>query len=180
MERWIALLRGVNVGGHNKLPMKQLQAALGAAGFSDVATYVQSGNIVFRYAGASAPALGTRIGDVIETQFGFRPGVKILRRAELAAAAEANPFPQAALADEGKQLHLFFLDGEPASGHAAALDALRTGGEGWALADGVLYLHTPEGFGRSKLAARAEAVLKTSATARNWRSVQALLELSTG
>jgi uncharacterized protein (DUF1697 family) len=178
VECWIALLRGVNVGGHNKLPMPALKTALGASGFADVATYIQSGNIVFRHAKSTAPALAAQIGDIIAAQFGFRPGIKLLRRAELASAAKANPFPQAAQDDEGRQLHLFFLDGPPASGHAAAFDALRSPTESWALAGGVLYLHTPDGFGHSKLAAQAEKKLKTGTTARNWRSIQALLELS--
>jgi uncharacterized protein (DUF1697 family) len=177
VQSWVALLRGVNVGGHNKLPMKALQEALGAAGFTGVATYIQSGNIIFRHAG-TAPALATQIADIIAAQFGFRPAVKLLRRTELAAAARANPFPAAALQDDGKQLHLFFLDGAPDAGHATALNALCTPAECWALKGGVFYLHTPEGFGRSKLAAQAEKKLKTGATARNWRSIQALLELS--
>ncbi len=154
--------------------MKALQAALTAAGLTDVTTYVQSGNIVFSHAGGTAPALAAQIGDVIAGQFGFRPGVKLLRHSELAAAAAANPFPKA----EEKALHLFFLDGKPAPGHAAALDALRAPTESWALAGEVFYLHTPDGFGRSKLALQAEKKLKIGATARNWRSIQALLEMS--
>lgn len=177
MQGWVALLRGVNVGGHNKLPMRALQEHLTAAGFAGVATYIQSGNIVFQAQG-TAPALAARIGDLIQAQFGFRPAVKLLRRAELAAAAKANPFPDAATQDDGKQLHLFFLDGPPDAAHAAALDALRAPAEFWALAGGVFYLHTPDGFGRSKLAAQAEKKLKTGTTARNWRSIQALLALS--
>jgi len=177
VEVWIALLRGVNVGGNNKLPMKALQTALTAGGFAGVATYIQSGNVVFQAEGTAA-ALAAQTGDIIATQFGFRPGIKLLRRTELAAAAKANPFPEAAAEEGGKQLHLFFLDGPPDAGHAAALDAIRTPTERWALAGGVFYLHTPEGFGRSKLAAQAEKKLKISATARNWRSIQALLELS--
>lgn len=165
------------MGGHNKLPMKALQAALTGAGFTDVATYIQSGNIIFRQINGSAPALATQIGDIIAAQFGFRPGLKLMRRAELAAAAQANPFPHAAQRENGLHLHLFFLDGPPAADHAAALDAIRTPTEHWVLAGGVLYLHTPDGFGRSKLATRTEAKLKTRTTARNWRTVQALLAL---
>jgi uncharacterized protein (DUF1697 family) len=172
--RWIALLRGVNVGGHNKLPMKALQAALTASGLADVATYMQSGNIVFSHAGGTAAGLASHIADVIAAEFGFRPGIKLLRHAEFAAAAKANPFPEA----EDKALHLFFLDGKPPSGYAAALDAIRAPSEHWALTGEVFYLHTPDGFGRSKLAAQTEKKLKTGATARNWRSIQALLELS--
>ena len=173
MARWIALLRGINVGGHNKLPMKPLQEALTEAGFADVATYVQSGNIIFSHSGP-ASALAATITGTIAARFGFQPGVKILSRAELAAASAANPFPGA----EDKALHLFFLDGAPAPDHAAALDAIRAPSENWNLTGGVFYLHTPDGFGRSKLAAQAEKKLKTGATARNWRSIQALLALS--
>jgi uncharacterized protein (DUF1697 family) len=172
--RWIALLRGVNVGGHNKLPMKALQAALAASGLADVATYVQSGNILFSHTGGTAPALAAHIGGVIADRFGFRPYIKLLRHTELAAAAKANPFPEA----EEKTLHLFFLDGKPTPNYAAALDSIRAPSERWALAGEVFYLHTPDGFGRSKLAAQAEKKLKTEATARNWHSIQALLEMS--
>jgi uncharacterized protein (DUF1697 family) len=177
MARWIALLRGVNVGGHNKLPMKPLQAALAASGLTDVATYLQSGNIVFSHSGTHAK-LAAQISDVIAAKFGFRPSIKLLRHAELTAAATANPFPEAEQAEEGKTLHLFFLDGAPAADRAAALDALSTPSERWALVGQVFYLHAPEGFGRSKLALQAERKLQTGATSRNWRSVCALLEMA--
>lgn len=176
MATWIALLRGVNVGGAGKLKMAELTALLEQLGLARVRTYVQSGNVVFEAPGRSPRALATRIGDGVEQRFGFRPHVLVLRADQLSAAAAANPFPDAEA--EPKSLHLFFLDRPPSSPDLGALARLKAADETFALEDAIFYLHAPSGVGRSKLAAQAEKKLGVPATARNWRTVTTLIEMA--
>jgi uncharacterized protein (DUF1697 family) len=176
MATWIAFFRGINVGGNNKLPMKELAALLAGEGLSDVATYIQSGNAVFRSARATAASLEKRIGAAVAKQHGFQPRVLVLSVAELEQAIAANPFPQAD--EDPKRLHLFFLAQKPSSAKLDALEKLKADSEAFALIDKVFYLYTPEGFGVSKLAERAEKHLGVDATARNWRTVGKVLEMA--
>jgi uncharacterized protein (DUF1697 family) len=173
---WVALFRGINVGGHNKLPMKELRAELEALGLKGVATYIQSGNVVFRGGTTSAAELAARIARTVQERHGFEAEVLVLTADELRAAVRGTPFnvPE----DEAKTLHLFFLAAEPSDPDSEGLDAARAEGERWALRGKVFYLHTPAGYGRSKLAAKAERALGVRATARNWRSVLRILELA--
>lgn len=180
MHTWIALLRGINVGGANRLPMAELRDELSRLGFEDPATYIASGNVVF---GADddpdadhAAALAGRIATTIETHHGFRPRVLVLPAAGFREAMEANPFPEAE--SEPKTLHLYFLAGQPVDVDAPALEAVASPTERWKLGDHVLYLHTPDGLGRSKLAARLESLLGVPATARNWRTVTRVWEMA--
>ena len=176
MATWVAFLRGINVGGNHILPMKELVALLGKEGLNDVATYIQSGNVVFRCSKATAPALEERIGAAVSKQHGFQPRVLVVSAAELGRAVTANPFPQADA--DPKQLHLFFLAKKPSSANLDALRELAAGSEAFELIDKVFYLYTPDGFGVSKLAARAERHLGVDATARNWRTVGKVLEMA--
>ena len=172
---WIALFRGVNVGGRNLLPMKALVALLGEQGLDEVRTYIQSGNVVFRGAGTAA-ALAQRILAAVTARFGFRPHLLVLSAADLARAASANPYAEACATPQ--YLHLWFLVEAPSAAAAKSLAAVRAPSERFTVRGRVLYLHAPEGIGRSKLAARAEALLGVPATARNWRTVTRLLELA--
>lgn len=175
MASYVVLFRGINVGGHNRLPMKELAALLERQGCSDVRTYIQSGNVILTCPRASAATLAKRLTAAIAKSHGFEPDVFVLTRQELEHAAAANPFPRA---DENPQaLHLFFLSGPPKQPDLKSLDALKTT-EAFVLQGNVLYLYTPDGFGKSKLAARAEKALGVNATARNWRTVKTLLEMS--
>jgi len=178
MKTWIALLRGVNVGGNNKLPMRPLAAALEAAGLRDVRTYIQSGNIVFRATGGSQARWAAHIANLIQAEFGIAASVLVLDLAELRGAASGNPFPDVGTQTRGGQLHFYFLAQEPERVDRAKLESLRAGVERWALRGKVFYLHAPDGAGKSKLAAQAEKALGVGATARNWRTVCALLELT--
>jgi uncharacterized protein (DUF1697 family) len=179
-KTWIALLRGINVGGKNKLPMKELVAAMNEMGLTEVKTYIQSGNVVFRGPAKKAQALADEIGAALVRKFGFEPQVMVIDDKELVAAASANPFPEAATDAEGKTLHLFFLSKSPARVDRDRIESIRRPSERWQLAGPVLYFHAPEGFGDSKLAAQIEKILGVPTTARNWRTVGALLDLATG
>ncbi len=178
METWIALLRGVNVVGRNKLPMKLLAAELEAIGLSGVKTYIQSGNVVFRCPSARAKKIAAEISAAIAAKFGFKPHVAVISAKGLAAAAAANPFPESATELDGRTLHFFFLAKSPAAIDQARLEAVRRQSERWQIKGAFFYLHAPDGFGDSKLAAQVERILGVTATARNWRTVRALLDLA--
>lgn len=177
----IALLRGINVGGRNVLPMKALVSILEEQGCSDAKTYIQSGNAVFRYSQGAAPqpgegTLAARIADAIEARFAFRPLVMVLDIETVEAAMAGNPFADAVA--EPRTLHLGFLDRPPAKAAADRLRALAAAGERFELAGRVFYLHAPNGIGRSKLAAGAEGALGARMTLRNWRSVGEIVALA--
>jgi uncharacterized protein (DUF1697 family) len=175
MSSWIAFIRGVG-GGIRPLPMKDLQRALEDAGLSDVRTYIQSGNVVFRRPRSSRVKLEQLISRCIADRFGFQPTVMVLAARDLAAAASGNPFPEGAA--EPRSLHLFFLGEAPPAPDIAALNRLKAASEAFVLRDRVFYLHTPKGFGVSRLAVRVEKLLGVAATARNWRTVTAMLALA--
>lgn len=176
MKTWIALLRGVNVGGHNTLPMKELRGLLTDFGFEDVATYIQSGNCVFRSEMADAAAISGRIADSIEAKFGFRPSAFVLPLEALEAAIAGNPF--AGRSDDPKFIHLFFLAGDVDALDEPAMRALAAPGDDFVLAGEVFYLLTPAGIGRSKLADKLDKFLKVDMTARNLRSAVKIAELA--
>jgi uncharacterized protein (DUF1697 family) len=175
MKTYIALFRGINVGGSHLLPMKELSLVLEKNGCTDVQTYIQSGNVIFRSPISDAAHLARRLTGVVSRSHGFGPWVLVLTPSELERAAAGNPFPQA---DENpKSLHLFFLAEQPKAPDLKSLHSLKARTEDFALKDRIFYLYTPDGFGRSKLAARAERLLGVDSTARNWRTVTTLLEM---
>jgi uncharacterized protein (DUF1697 family) len=177
--RYAALLRGINVGGHKKVPMAQLRELLTELGHGDVATYLQSGNAVFTSDSDDENAICAALERAIEKRFGF--GVDCLVRSGpyLRAVAEACPFPAASL--EGKQLHVIYFSEPVGPERLASIDAAAYLPEEFRLGDRALYLYAPNGLGRSKL---AEALGKPSlfrgtvATSRNWNTVVKLVELT--
>lgn len=166
----VLLLRGINVGGRNALPMAELRAILEGLGAQDVATYIQSGNAVFR-GEVSAEA----IADGIERARGFRPRALVLSAEELVEVIAANPFAEEGAA-EGKSVHAWFFEGEPTPLDGKVL-ALAAANERVEVIDKAAYLHAPDGIGRSKLAEKLEKALGVPATARNWRTVMAIAKL---
>jgi uncharacterized protein (DUF1697 family) len=175
MKPLIALFRGVNIMGRNRLPMKELAILMEEIGLGNVRTYIQSGNVVFETNGSNASRLAARIGDSIEEHFGFRPEVILLDRAALDEAIATNPFPEAD--SEPSTVHLTFLAASPENPDLDSLERLRAPSERFELAGRVFYLHAPDGIGRSKLAARIEKALGVPGTSRNWRTVLRLEEM---
>ena len=169
MKTYIALFRGINVGGKNVLPMKELVAMLESIGAQNVKTYVQSGNAVFQSEETSASTLSNTISTTIKQRRGFEPQVLLLELEELQKAVESNPFPEAE--SEPKTLHVHFLASVPQNPDFDALESIKTERERFVLKDSVFYLHAPDGIGRSKLAANTEKLLGVSMTSRNWRTV---------
>jgi uncharacterized protein (DUF1697 family) len=173
MQTYIVLLRGINVGGSHKLPMEELKVVLEKNGCMDVRTYIQSGNVILASSISDPARLAKRLSAAIGGSHGFEPRVIVLTRRELEKAVTGNPFPQA---DRNpKSLHLFFLDEPPKKPDLKGLEVLKGKTEAFVLQGSVFYLYTPDGFGVSKLAARAEKLLGVDATARNWRTVTTLV-----
>ncbi|WP_328667383.1 DUF1697 domain-containing protein [Streptomyces sp. NBC_00322] len=177
--RYAALLRGINVGGHKKVPMAELRELLTELGHGNVATYLQSGNAFFSSASDDEQALATALERAIHQRFGF--GVDCLVRSGpyLQAVADDCPFPADEL--EGKQLHVTYFSEPVGPERLASIDTAAFLPEEFRLGDRVLYLYAPNGLGRSKL---AEALGKPRlfkgivATSRNWNTVVKLAELT--
>jgi uncharacterized protein (DUF1697 family) len=173
MSTVIALLRGINVGGKAAIRMADLKASFEAIGFEDVATYINSGNVVFRGSKPDAAAIEKRIAQ----DFGLEVSVMLRTPKELAGVEKRNPFPKA----EGKRLHVMFLSGKPTAKAIAALDPDRSPPNEFRVVGREIYLHTPTGIGRSKLTIDYfERILGVRATTRNWNTVTKLLELAAG
>jgi uncharacterized protein (DUF1697 family) len=170
---WIVLFRGI--GGKTQLPVAALRDTLREAGFANVATYINSGNAVVE-SGMARGAVVATIADLCRTAFGFDKAIYALSRKEWQAVIERNPFPGAT--EPGNMLHAAILDGEPPEGAVETLRAHAAGRERIAVVGRVAYLHTPDGFGRSRLAERFDRGIGVPNTARNWNTVRKLAEMA--
>ena len=170
MNTYIALFRGVNVGGKNILPMKELVAIIESLGYSNVQTYIQSGNAVFQSKKKIEKNGAGDIGREILKKKGFEPKILLLSSKELQDVIKDNPFST----DVGKALHFFFLDSQPKEPNLERLESLKVESEEFKMAKSVFYLYAPDGVGRSKLAAAVEKTIDVPVTARNWNTVSKL------
>ena len=177
MATWVLFLRGINVGGNCSLPMKELVSLLEQQGCENVRTYIQSSNAVFDASKAVATRVEKQLGPAILKKRGFEPRLHVLSLADLEAAAAGNPYPQAVKV-EPRLVHVFFLSGKPSAADIAAMNAVKASHEEFTLKGKYCYLHTPKGFGISKLAASALKRLGDDCTARNWRTLTAVLDLA--
>jgi uncharacterized protein (DUF1697 family) len=176
MNTFIALLRGINVGGNNILPMRELVAVLKGLGLSQVKTYIQSGNVVFQSKNKNLKELSQVISAAIGKSHGFAPHVLLLDLPMFQEAIAANPFPEAER--DPKTLHLFFLEEIPQNLDLESLERLKAEKERYKLINNVLYLHAPDGIGRSKLAEKFGQGWGGAITARNWRTVSKLRSMA--
>jgi uncharacterized protein (DUF1697 family) len=175
----VALLRGINLGGKNILPMKDLAAMFVAAGCADVRTFIQSGNVIFSAPVALVRKLPDQITKAIEKRFGYRVPVIVRTSDELARAIRGNPFLKPG-ADE-KPLNIYFLADLPGAPAVAGLDPNRSAPDVFHVRGREIYLHLPNGMARTKLTnAYFDSKLKTISTARNWATVQKLLAMMEG
>jgi uncharacterized protein (DUF1697 family) len=165
----VALLRGVNVSGANKLPMAGFRAMLAELGLVRVETYIQSGNAIFD-SDLAADGLATMIREAISRSFGFSPEVFVLDATDITEALQDHPFADAA----PEKVHVFYLATPPDSLDETGLQALAAPGDGWRLSGNRFTLHTPAGIGRSRLADKLHKYLAGPMTARNLRTVAAL------
>ena len=176
--RQVILLRGINLGPRNRVSMPELREALAAAGYTDVVTYVQSGNVVVT--SRKTPArVASECRRLIEERFGLDIAVVVRTRAELARIVARNPLGD--VATNPKRYQVSFLDAKPSRATVERLQALAAGSERFAAIGKELYAWHPAGVARSKLwAALAGQSLGVTATARNWTTVTKLLELAGG
>ena len=174
----VALLRGINVGGKNKLPMKDLAAMFREVGCSDVRTYIQSGNVVFRAGPALAQDISSVISELILERFGYRVPVVVRTAGELQEIVKVNPFVHSGT--EANKLLVFFLADRPDQTLVDGLDPNRSPGDEFVVVGREVFLHYPNGVARSKLTnAYFDSRLSTTSTGRNWRTVNKLLEMAT-
>jgi uncharacterized protein (DUF1697 family) len=168
------LLRGVNVGGHNKVPMARLRELAEGLGYTDVATYLQSGNLVVS-ADAQPAKVEAAIADGLRTELDVNVAVMVRTSKELAAVIAANPFGDDT---DPKRLLVSFLAAKPAAKTVRALDPNEFDPERFEFGDRCMYQWLPDGVGRSKLAAAPwDRRLGVKGTGRNWRTVLALRDL---
>ena len=193
MASHVALLRGINVGGRNKVPMADLREVVASLGHTGVSTYIQSGNVLFSTAEDDTAKLAAALESAIEDRFGIWSSVVVLSRDELARVLAANPYPDE---PNPRMVHVVFLNGSPprdlldritAAESAVAAkgsrDTVQLAGQSSGQA---LFLHTPDGYGTSELAQNVLKILAPpkkpkpglAATARNWATATKLLSLS--
>ncbi len=170
----VALLRGINVGGKNKLPMKELTAIFSEAGCHPVRTYIQSGNVVF--GAKSVAGLAAQVESEVERRVGVQAPVVLRTAEEMQRVATGNPFLKARVPEE--LLHVYFLGCEaPVAAAVKALDAERSPGDSFLVQGREIYLHLPNGAARTKLTnAYFDKAFETVSTLRNWRTVMTLAE----
>jgi len=175
-SKHVAFLRGINVGGKNKLPSTELAAMFVAAGCAEVTTYIQSGNVVFEAAPLRVTLVASTVASDILARFGYRVPVIVRSAGEMKQVAGGNPFVMAGGATDA--LHVAFLDGVPAAAKIAGLDVHRSVPDEFAVKGREIYLRLPNGVARSKLTnAYFDAKLGVTSTVRNWRTVLKLIEM---
>jgi len=174
----VALLRGINIGPRNRIAMPALREALAEAGFEDVQTYVQSGNVVLT-SRAKAETVRRQVGKVIADSFGLEIDVLVRTRADLDRIAEANPLKK--VATNPKRYQVTFLESKLPAETVRKLEELAAHGEQIVARGQEVYAWTPDGIARSKLWAKlAGTSLGVTATSRNWTTVEALRDLAGG
>lgn len=174
--RYVALIRGINVS-NTQISMERLRKVFAACGFDDVRTYIQSGNVVFT-SDARAASCAAGIERRLHRELGKPVGVVVRSPRELAAIVANNPFLVQKGVDAAR-LSVAFLAGRPKAGGLKVLAARDWGRDRFHHRGKELYLHCPDGFGRSKLATTFERLLGVGATVRNWNTVTKLLEMAT-
>jgi uncharacterized protein (DUF1697 family) len=177
MPAVVCMLRGVNLGNRRRLSMEALKATFEALGLRDVSTYVQSGNIVFRTEARDMARLAKRIGQAFETTFGFHSDVLLRTAAEMRDAIARNPFEGRGI--EPAKLLVWFLEKEPTPESREKFSRVPIAPEEARLHVRELYIHYPNGMGRSKLPmAQIERAISTTGTGRNWNTVEKLTEMA--
>jgi uncharacterized protein (DUF1697 family) len=186
MATHVALLRGINLGGRNKVAMADLRTLVSGLGHADVSTYIQSGNVLFSAPeGADCDAVGRAMAAAIAADLGVTAPVVVVTRDELAGIAAANPFPDE---PDPRRVHAVVLSQPPGADLTAKLEAAAAQAKAkgdpsrHTVIGRTLYLHTPDGYGNSDLAATSLRIVSSpktglTGTARNWATVTKLLGL---
>lgn len=174
----IAMLRGVNVGGHNKMRMEALRALCTKLKLRDACTYVQSGNVIFRTDQRDLASLAKRLQNAIERDFGFRPDIVLRTSAELRDVIARNPFANRRDIEPNKLL-VTFLASDPGPEARDKATKIKTEPEELRMERREVYIYFPNGMARPKMSwPTIERTLQTSGTGRNWNSVTKMLEIA--
>ncbi len=180
MITYISILRGINVSGQKKVPMKELLALYQSLGYTDVATYIQSGNVIFKSAEKSAPVLISQIESKIAGHFGFEVPVIIRTAEQMSAVLTSNPFLKEKGIEEDK-LHVTFLDKMPAQSQLDKLRGYDFTPDRFVVHNLEVYVYCPNGYGRTKIHNNFfENKVKVGATTRNWKTVNTLVDMAFG
>ncbi len=170
------LLRGINLGGNNKMSMPEFRAMLEGFGCKNVKTYIASGNAVFNMPARLESKLAAMVEKAIAERFGMKMPVVIVTKKEMEQAVAMNPYPEVAATP--KLLHLMVLAARPAADAVATLDPNRSAPDRFAVIDRFIYMHLPNGAADSKLTNQYfDSRLKTVSTGRNWQTVNKILEM---
>lgn len=179
----LALLRGINVGGKNKLTMRDLAQIFETAGCGNVRTFIQSGNVIFTAGSKICDTLAANVATAISERFGYRTPVILRTTEQLRQVVANNPWLPSGAASEDllKTLHVMFLTNSPGSERIALLDPDRSPPDAFTVRGQEIYLKLPNGAGKSKLTnAWFDSRLQTTSTSRNWNTVTRLLEMMLG
>ena len=177
MTTYVAMIRGINLGGRKRVAMGDLEALFTALGHADVTTYIQSGNVVFDSPATDGSELAAAIEERIARDLGHQVTAVIRTRDEMAEVVAGNPFT--ARGADPAALHVTFLAAEPDREAVGRLEVPDRGDDEFEVAGREVYLYCPQGYGRTKLDnAFWERRLKVPATTRNWRTVDKLVELA--
>ncbi|MGP4002146.1 DUF1697 domain-containing protein [Streptomyces sp. 8N706] len=177
MTTYVALLRGINVGGQKKVPMAALRELLTGLGHGAVRTHLQSGNAVFTSPEKDPRLLARDLEQALAGRFGFEVSCIVLSAAELRAAAGRNPFPPSSF--EPSKLVVTFLSAPPDAGRLSTIDASAYLPDEFRIGEREIFVHCPQGLGTSKLMpVLAKATADVVATARNWNTVLKLMAMT--
>lgn len=168
MKTFVALIRSINVGGKNIVPMKVLKQLLEDNGYKRVQTYIQSGNVILQAKTASSEALSK----LMNSRFGFWPDIVLIEKSEFATIVQRNPYNE----EDGKLIHFYFCDESPVLNNEKVTH-YKADSEKISVVGNVLYLSAPDGIGRSKLVANMAACLGVTATGRNLNTVNKLSDM---
>ena len=180
MLTYIALLRGINVSGRNKIKMTELKQLFLDLGYHDVSTYIQSGNVIFKSNIKEPILIEDTIISAISRHFGYEIKVLILTKDELTTIFNANPFLVKNPTMDISKLHVTILNKKPDLAEIPPIDILvATNNDEFQLVENTIYLYCPNGYGNTKLNNNLfEKKLMATATTRNWKTISKLVELS--
>lgn len=178
MTTYIALLRGINVSGHRMIKMEDLKNVLGELNFTNIRTYIQSGNIIFETEKKDPAYLEKQIEEKILNHFEFQVPVVIRTRTELDIIHNNNPF-LGKRSEPADKLHVTFFPEQPEKEHLKKIEGLLFLPDEFIVSGREVYLFCPNGYGRTKLTNQFfENKLKLTATTRNWKTIEMLLQMS--
>lgn len=178
MGTYISILRGINVGGKNKIPMAELKALYEELKFKNITTYIQSGNVVFSTPNDNQQVVSKKIEEGVLKRFGFNVPVIMRTTTEMQSVIKTNPFIKNKGTDETK-LHITFLAGNPAADNLKKVMEYNYEPDEFTVIGKEVYLFCPGGYGNTKLSNNFfESKLKVGATTRNWKTVNELLKIA--